>query len=105
VAWKHLDPDRAQQLLASCETLRVLDVRTEPEYRMHRIPGAQLLPIQALQARVHELDPELPWLVVCEHGMRSEASCQFLHGLGFRELYNLSGGMARWVHEGLPVDR
>lgn len=103
--WQLLSPHQARELLAARAELRVLDVRTEQEHAVHRIAGAVLVPIQELQARSAELDPDTPWLIVCEHGVRSEASCAYLHQLGFRELYNLRGGLARWLHEGLPLDR
>lgn len=83
-------------------TWRVLDVRTEPEHRSHRIDGATLIPVQVLAERSEELDPQQPYLVFCEHGVRSIAACEILGSQGFRQLVNVSGGMARWVAEGLP---
>ena len=102
--WNDLNPDAAHELLASETPPAVLDVRTEPEYHRHRIAGARLLPIQELAERVGELDPSIPHLVVCEHGVRSVAACEFLEAQGFTQLTNLSGGMAHWVASGLPVD-
>ena len=46
----------------------------------------------------------MSWLVTCEHGMRSVATCEFLESLGFKDLRNVQGGMARWVGENLPLD-
>ena len=76
--------------------VQVLDVRFEHEYRHHRIPGARLIPLPALSERYQELDSEKPWLVVCEHGMRSFQACSFLNSLGFKELYNLIDGMSAY---------
>ena len=76
--------------------VQVLDVRFEHEYRHHRIPGAKLIPLPTLAARYQELDPDKPWLVVCEHGMRSFQACSYLNSLGFKELYNLIDGMSAY---------
>ena len=83
----------------------VLDVRTEPEFDEHRIAGARLLPIQELQERLDELDPTNRYVVVCEHGMRSQMACAFLAEQGFASLINARGGMAHWLDVGLPVER
>jgi rhodanese-related sulfurtransferase len=74
--------------------VQVLDVRYEYEYHDHRIPDATLIPLPQLQARFHELDPQKPTLVVCEHGLRSLNACNFLGNHGFKRLYNLVGGMS-----------
>lgn len=85
--------------------VQVLDVRFQHEYRHHHIPGARLIPLPTLAGRHQELDPEKPWLVVCEHGMRSFQACSFLSSLGFKELYNLIDGMSayRGKQEGTGV--
>ena len=67
--WRDLDPEQARQEIDSDPTLRLLDVRTEAEFRRHRLPGATLVPVQELAQRLHELDPDANWLVHCEHGI------------------------------------
>lgn len=101
---RDLDPDEAHAELQQDATLRVLDVRTPREYGQHRLPGAVLIPIQELPARVHELDAHANWLVHCEHGVRSLAACALLAREGFTRLANLRGGLAHWIGRGLPVD-
>lgn len=105
MSYVHLSPAEGQKALTDDPAIVVLDVRTPREHALHRIDGALLVPIQDLQARVRELDPETKYLVTCEHGVRSRMACDFLAGLGFASLRNLSGGMANWVAAGLPVVR
>jgi sulfur-carrier protein adenylyltransferase/sulfurtransferase len=38
----------------------LVDVRTPKEYEKGHIPGARLIPIAELDARMHELDPKKP---------------------------------------------
>lgn len=100
-----LSPAEAKQAIADDPEMIVLDVRTEPEHRMHRIDGAILVPVQELPQRISELDPGRRYVVTCEHGVRSRMACSMLVQSGFKDLRNVVGGMARWVGEGLPVVR
>jgi len=105
MTYQNLPPAEANNALQNDATIKVLDVRTLPEYQMHRIAGAILLPVDEIEARHPELDPEATYLVTCEHGMRSVATCEYLTAMGYQNLINLVGGMAQWVGEGLPADR
>lgn len=91
--FEDLSGDEAARKVADGEVL-VLDVRYEYEYHDHRIPDATLIPLPQLHAGFHELDPQKPILVVCEHGLRSLNACNFLGNQGFKKLYNLVGGMS-----------
>lgn len=87
-------------------TYTLLDVRQIREYEENRIPGATLIPLPQLSNRLQELDPEKPVLVYCAIGGRSRAAAQLLSGEGFREVFNLKGGIRAWnglTAEG-PVD-
>lgn len=101
--WKDVSPTEANDLLAGDPNLLVLDVRTPPEYESHHIDGANLVPVQVIDQYFQQLDPQRTWLVVCEHGVRSEAACEFLAQQGFGSLLNIKGGMAAWVGANLPV--
>lgn len=45
------------------ESLQILDVRGEDEYRQGHLPGALLFPIENLQERCGDLDPNKRTLV------------------------------------------
>ena len=105
MSYENLDPNEAQCALQSDASVRLLDVRTQPEHDSHRLPGATLIPVQELMGRVAELAPSQRWFVYCEHGVRSVAACEFLATAGFQDLTNIRGGMAHWASCGLPFDR
>ncbi|HEY8370920.1 MAG TPA: rhodanese-like domain-containing protein [Thermodesulfobacteriota bacterium] len=87
----------ALRRLAGPEPPLLLDVRAEEEFRARHAPGAYLIPLDQLPARVGELDAARPTLVVCEHGMRSLVACQFLVArAGFAHVANVRGGMSAW---------
>lgn len=105
MSYRDLDPTDAFAELQRDPTLRILDVRTSREYQSHRLAGSVLIPVQELQDRIEELDPEASWLVHCEHGHRSHVACAILQQAGFGRLANLRGGMAAWYGNGLPIER
>jgi rhodanese-related sulfurtransferase/rubrerythrin len=71
----------------------LLDVRQPGEYAESHLPGARLLPLPQLPDLYEELDPGKPTLVHCATGGRSRVAAQMLNGWGFKEVYNLAGGI------------
>jgi len=93
-------------MIASGEC-HVVDVRTLEEFELHRIRGAHLLPVQQLQQRHGEIPRESAKkiLIYCEHGVRSVGACSALAQSGWKNIVNMTGGMAEWLDAGLPVAR
>ncbi len=71
----------------------ILDVRQPWEYEESHLPGAKLIPLPQLSDAYQELDPEKPTIVHCAIGGRSRVAAQMLSGWGFKEVYNLAGGI------------
>jgi rhodanese-related sulfurtransferase/rubrerythrin len=71
----------------------LLDVRQPGEYEESHLPGAKLMPLPQLPDIYKELDPKKPTLVHCARGNRSRVAAQMLSGWGFKEVYNLEGGI------------
>lgn len=105
MTYRDLSPEDAHKEIAANSDLKILDVRTQPEFDAYRIANAQLLPIQELEMRIDEIDPRFEYVVYCEHGMRSAAACEYLATQGFHSLRNVVGGMAAWVGSDLPYER
>ncbi len=81
---------------ATVDEFTLLDVRQPKEYKAEHIPGAKLIPLGDLGDRLDEIDPQKPTIVYCAIGGRSRVAAQMLAGKGFREVYNLSGGIKAW---------
>jgi rhodanese-related sulfurtransferase/rubrerythrin len=90
-----MDAEEAKKYLASHpeDSFTLLDVRQPWEYEEEHIPGATLIPLPQLNDQYQKLDPEKPTLVHCAIGGRSRVAAQLLSGLGFKEVYNLAGGI------------
>lgn len=81
----------------------LLDVREAWEWNLCRLPDAILIPMGELAARVAELDRDAETVVICHHGVRSFHAARFLETAGFRDVVNLSGGVAAWADEVDPA--
>lgn len=96
-----LDVKQAAQLVKNGAV--IIDVRRTREYEKQHIPGSKLIPLGQLSERLEELDRERPTLLACQIGERSRRAVQILRAAGFRESYNLAGGMIAWVNHRMPV--
>lgn len=83
-------------------TARILDVREDFEVEEGMIPEALHIPMGQLQARLSELDPATPVIVVCRSGNRSVRVADALNGAGF-SADTMAGGMTAWTRAGLPT--
>jgi len=91
-----LSPSQAKHLMGEDRGAQFVDVREAHERRARSIPGTMHIPLGELPRHLHRLDPERPVIVHCKSGMRSLAACQLLRQMGFREVYNLRGGIDCW---------
>ena len=77
----------------------VLDVRTTEEFEEKSIPHAVLANIlepMEFMSVVEKLEKDSKLLVYCRSGIRSQKACIILDQLGFKETYNLNGGILEW---------
>ncbi len=83
----------------------LLDVRTLGEYNQSHIEDSIQIDYQSrdFEKKVQELDKSKTYLVYCRSGMRSGASIDIMRKLGFKDLYNLAGGIMGWENCGLPL--
>ena len=85
----------------------VLDVRTQGEFGAGHLTGARHVPLGDLKARMSELERfrERPVLVHCASGSRSQVAAKVLKDAGFKEVFNLQGGMGAWTQAGMPTEK
>ena len=95
---KSIDAVEAKQYMQRMagDAFTLLDVRQPGEYDAEHLPGAKLIPLPELGARLSELDAGKPTVVYCAIGGRSRVAAQVLAAKGFKEVMNLSGGIKAW---------
>ena len=87
--------------------LTLLDVRTSEEFHGPdgHVPGSQLIPLPELEARLAEIPPDQPVVLLCHSGSRSALATQQLEKAGLTQVANLHGGLRAWEAEGFPIER
>ncbi|MGD6878149.1 rhodanese-like domain-containing protein [Bacillus infantis] len=75
--------------------LNIVDVREVDEVKEGRIPDSVNIPLGLLEFRMHELDKNKEYVLVCRSGGRSGRACQLLESNGFK-VVNMEGGMLAW---------
>lgn len=73
----------------------LVDVRTHEERAIASIEGSQLLD-QASHDALLGLDPDTCLVFQCHHGIRSQHAAEYFRSKGFRNVYNLQGGIDAW---------
>lgn len=83
----------------------ILDVRTPAEYAQGHIAGAINIDFYspAFEETVKALDRDDTYFIYCRSGNRSGQARNLMEGLGFAEVYNLSGGINAWQDAGLAT--
>lgn len=92
-----ISPHELKARLEGPEAPLLLDVRQDWETQICRLPNAVHIPIEELEVRVDELDPQGQIVVYCHQGVRSAAVAEYLRSVGFRDVKNLSGGLDLWA--------
>lgn len=86
---------------------RILDVRSSIEWRKSRISGAVNIPITALGSQLGELpfDRNDTIVTVCLSAHRSIPAVRLLREAGYKQVYQLQGGMLSWWGADLPAEQ
>jgi ArsR family transcriptional regulator len=101
-----LDPVSREELLRRLRAgaVTVLDVRPGDEFALGHLPGAVNIPLQALEARLSELDPSQEIVAYCRgpYCVLSYEAVAALRAHGFK-VRRLEDGLPEWRAAGLPV--
>lgn len=86
--------------------VQILDVRTAAEYKnahMKNALQANWMDKAQFEDRTQYLDKNRPVLLYCASGIRSAQAMEELAQKGFKQLYNLKGGIALWKMDNKPL--
>ncbi len=86
----------------------ILDVRRQDEYDSGHIRGSTRIPLQDIQGEelaksLNEIPRDKKILVYCRTGHRSALASEILKNNGFKEVYNMKGGITEWTNAGYEV--
>lgn len=95
---KTISSEEVQEKIEAGEKLHLIDVREVAEVEAGHIPGIVNIPLSLLEFRMHELDKNTPYIMVCRSGARSMQATMFLDSYGY-DVSNMVGGMLEWKGE------
>ncbi|MCI0343445.1 MAG: hypothetical protein L0216_20250 [Planctomycetales bacterium] len=91
------------EMVRSRVPFKFLDVRSEEEWQVAKISGAQLVTEQLVQEIMTSWPKDTTIVVHCHHGMRSLDAASYLIGHGFQNVRSLAGGIDAWSREVDPT--
>lgn len=96
---KIIEPKELKQMLDSGKELQLVDVREPFEREIAEI-GGELVPLKEIGQSADKIRRDVPVIVYCRSGGRSERAVRELEAKGgFDNLYNLRGGILAWIDE------
>jgi rhodanese-related sulfurtransferase len=83
----------------------LVDVRSTNQFKDAHIGGARNVPGDQIAAGAPVLDKfkDRTVIVCCENGITSGAAARKLTELGFKQVFNLRGGLSAWRQDNLPT--
>ena len=98
---KIINVEELKEKIDKGEEVNLLDVREPQEFEEVNI-GGRLVPLGKVQTmQVEELEDlkDQEVIVYCRSGRRSMLACQILDQVGFKDTYNLEGGILSWINK------
>lgn len=82
----------------------VIDVRTPEEFAEGHLQNARNIDWNGnnFQAEILKLDKSIAVFIYCHSGKRSAAAASKMRSEGFKEVYELQGGITKWREDNLP---
>jgi len=98
--YRKLSPQEAKAQLDRDHTIKLVDVRTEAEFREQRIAGSILIPDYDIEKLAPKLltEKNQKIFVYCRSGRRSRAAAMKLVEMGYTQVYDF-GGIIDWPYE------
>jgi len=102
-----INVDEFEKQLIATKGEQLIDVRTPQEFAKYRIQSAKNMDIKdpGFRKAIEKLDKTKPVLIYCLSGARSKAAAEVCNELGFKTIYDLSGGINAWSRAGKPIDQ
>jgi len=106
--YRDISPDDAYRLIndnTDNSDLIIIDVRRGYEYDSGYIENSIHIDYysEEFEVKIDSLDREKIYLLYCKRGARSWTVLNFMKSMGFSRIYNMSGGIVKWIEKGFPI--
>jgi rhodanese-related sulfurtransferase len=100
---KVISPQEVYDAVSNSKNLQLIDVRTQKEFGEDHLETAQNICVtdDDFKEKVAKLDKEEPVYLYCRSGKRSAKAAQIMKEMGFKEIYDMEGGILNWDSQGL----
>ncbi len=96
---KEVSVQELQKLITLNSDFQLIDVREPYEYAIANLNG-ELIPLNSITGATNKIDRNKKVIIHCRSGVRSANAIRELENLfGFKNLYNLKGGILAWSNE------
>ena len=99
--YKDLSPEEFKKMLEQDKNAVLIDCRTDAEIEEIAIPGHIQIDVSRpdFREKVEKLDKDKTYLLYCRSGARSASLANFMGQSGFKNVYNLAGGIIAWLQK------
>lgn len=107
-AQSKVDAAQLEQMTRKDASVQLVDLRTPAELQQTgKIEGARVINYNSadFQNQIALLDKNKPVIVYCAAGSRSPRAAQQMIKMGFKQVYDYSGGMSDWLSKGKKTIR
>lgn len=92
---KRMSVEQLDELRRAGKPHLLVDVRTPEERAIAEIAGSELLD-EDLRGKLADLDRATTLVLYCHHGVRSRTAAEHCIRMGFRDVWNVEGGIDAW---------
>ena len=98
-----VDTISTNKLAEILDSVKLVDARSTIEYSTSKIKGAQFIDYDNPNFKSLDLDKTDTIVVYCTIGYRSEKIAEKLKKKGYKNVYNLYGGIIQWANDSNQV--
>jgi hydroxyacylglutathione hydrolase len=102
-----IEPKDLMQILNQNKQIKLIDVRMDEEFTnsdLGHIPNSRLLRLDKLVRHVDQFEKDENLVFICRSGGRSARAAALFAERGFRNVFNLKGGMLYWRELNFEVE-
>jgi thioredoxin len=101
----NIDVEAFNTAINQGSNIQLVDVRTSEEFLSGHIKNAKNIDVNGpnFEAEVASLYKDIPVYVYCHSGSRSADAANQLSKMGFKQVFNLNGGIMAWKNNNMPI--
>jgi len=102
---KSITPEELKKAMKAGEKILLIDIRTEGEFLAGHLDKAMWIPRGKLEFSILKIttDPKVKIVLYCRTGSRSCLATKSLQDMGYKNVFDLTGGFAGWTDEGYSI--